>query len=315
MINASSGARRSCAIACRMSVQRMPKSKRVHVTLPRSVQRPLREVPKVTEHARRIRQAIAATPLPPAPTAPTESLANRQAYSTYSSSPSEPGRASVPHSGLDALAVGAFSEVAEMRATIAKLQDRLHGLEGILSGVFERTKQEETSPVMRNALPSSVSQEPWLATLPTELQGLSPQAHVQSTPLPYGAPSGLVSSAFSPTQPYNMPDLHNTTLSLPPLQEPFTSPPTAGTVELHHEAQDITQDAAYSGQSATTDPRWEKLREEEVAASLSLEFLVRSCFGLAGHGASADTALSLRPSDATIWTLAPQSYVSVHLSP
>jgi hypothetical protein len=279
VINASSGARRSCATAYRMSVQRMPKSKRVHVTLPRSVQRHLRQVPKVTDLARRIRQAIAATPLHPAPTAPTEAAASRQAYPTYSSSPSELGRASVPLPGLDTLAVGAFSEVAEMRAIIAKLQDRLHGLEGILSGVFERTKQEETSPVMRNALPSSVSQEPWLASLPTELQGLSPQAPPHPTSFPYGEPSGLVSSAFSPTQAYNMPDLHNTTLSLPPLQEPFASPPTAATVELHHEAQDVTQDAAHNGQSAATDPRWEKLREEEVAASLSLEFLVRLALG------------------------------------
>ncbi|TKA55444.1 hypothetical protein B0A53_02370 [Rhodotorula sp. CCFEE 5036] len=223
--------------------------------------------------AEKIRQAIAATPLHPAPTAPTEAAASRQAYPTYSSSPSELGRASVPLPGLDTLAVGAFSEVAEMRAIIAKLQDRLHGLEGILSGVFERTKQEETSPVMRNALPSSVSQEPWLASLPTELQGLSPQAPPHPTSFPYGEPSGLVSSAFSPTQAYNIPDLHNTTLSLPPLQEPFASPPTAATVELHHEAQDVTQDAAHNGQSAATDPRWEKLREEEVAASLSLEFL------------------------------------------
>lgn len=162
-----------------------------------------------------------------------------------------------------------------MRATIAKLQDRLHGLEGILGGVFERTKHEEISPVMRNALPSSVSQEPWLATLPTELQAFSPRGHPQSTPLPYGSSSGLVGAAFSPAQPYNMSDLPTATLSLPPLQEPFASPPTAGTVELHHEAQNVTQDRADGGRSATSDPRWEKLREEEVAASLSLEFLVR----------------------------------------
>lgn len=182
-----------------------------------------------------------------------------------------------------------------MRATIAKLQDRLHGLEGILGDVFERTKQEETSPVMRNALPSSTSQEPWLATLPTDLQSLGPHAHPHPIPLPYGSSSGLVGAALSPNQPYKLSDLPTTTLSLPPLQEPFASPPTPGAVELHREVQGNTQDTARAGQSVATDPRWEKLREEEVAASLSLEFLVRSCLGLAGHGTSADTLLPSGP--------------------
>ncbi|GAA5879317.1 hypothetical protein JCM3774_006432 [Rhodotorula dairenensis] len=235
-----------------------------------------RRVPHVRpKDAEKIRQAIAATPISSASmSAVADRTMNQHASQAMSSSPPGVTRDSVPLPGsLDTLAFGAFSEVAEMRATIVALQDRLHGLEGILGSVFGGAKLEEASPQTRGVLALPTSQESWLASLPADLPLPGNQEHPAMTTSSYG-PTGLVAAAMSPSQqPNKTSSLPAATLSLPPLQESFASPPTVGATELHPHMQKGARDMAAAVSDTSPDPRWEKLREEEVAASLSLEFL------------------------------------------
>ncbi|GAA5980410.1 hypothetical protein JCM10908_001645 [Rhodotorula pacifica] len=250
-----------------------------------------------------IRQAIAATPFPSTSASTSDPSMSQPAYQTSSSASSEPARESVPAPSLDTLALGAFSEVAEMRATIIALQDRLQGLEGILSGVFGRTKLEESSPQLQTMLPPTITHEPWLANLPADLQVVGNPAQQMPSASPYG-PSGMVASAFSPPLSYGSSSLSSAALALPPLQGALATPPIAAMVNLPSDSAALEHTGAQADQSATQDPRWEKLREEEVAASLSLEFLALGRHRMENSAASPHQQLSSLPTTASIFDLA-----------
>lgn len=189
---------------------------------------------------------------------------------------------------MDSLAYGAYSEIAEIRTAIGNLQDRLQGLEGILAGVFGPAKQETTSPVLSMAYPPATN-EAWFAGLPAGADlPVSTAPAEQDVLYSTSQPTGLAGPAFSPDRadPHLAYTPTDQALALPPLQAVPTSPPT--TSAPHSRLPQTFSSTAVSSlpaeAEAVHDPRWAKLREKEVAASLSLEFLV--CFWLLRHPGS-----------------------------
>lgn len=239
----------------------------------------------ITGPSDRLRQIVSEVPCPELPRAPDPAgptgFPSHEAVSTgayeprFSSSPAaaHPG-GSAPTSDLDAAALGALTEVAQMRTAVAGLQDRIQGLEGLLSQLLQRIKSEVPSPPPPARDPTPLPPvEAWLAGVTNDIPV------TESPPVRHPAlqPTGFVVPFSSPPEPDPSNALSpSNSLALPPLHR-LPETPFHQARHTNHKlgiASLLEDPGAFQHQKECRDPKWAKLREEEVAASLSLEFLV-----------------------------------------
>ncbi|GAA5863002.1 hypothetical protein JCM1840_002351 [Sporobolomyces johnsonii] len=216
-----------------------------------------------------------------------------------------PQAASIPDT-LEALSLAAFTEVETIRSTIEGLRTRMTGLEGLLLAAFGKAKQEEE--VNRNSSragqggaggeesTNAEQQMPILTPTPSPLSGhtsmddgfpsLGGDIFVHRLPpVPYSSFS--LHDSTSHGRPFPLPSLAAfpsafPTPSISAMRGPFDLPPPVNAsppLQQVPRAEDLPGPEQTGEQEDSVEERereernGEQLREEEVAASISLEFM------------------------------------------
>ncbi|GAA5932927.1 hypothetical protein JCM1841_005195 [Sporobolomyces salmonicolor] len=216
-----------------------------------------------------------------------------------------PAHASSVPDTLEALSLAAFTEVETIRSTIEGLRKRMTGLEGLLLAAFGKAKQEEEvngessraglGGADRDDSTKTEEQMPMLSRLSadgyTSMTGVCPSAEGDifvHRPAPVPPSSFSLHDATSHGHNFPFMSLAAPQLAVPTpftshMRGPFDLPPpisrSSPLPQQQQQAEELPGPEPFGEQEDSSEereseePNGEDLREEEVAASISLEFM------------------------------------------